>query len=130
MSIHYKARKSCAEISLAADTGPLSASSQFRLTDKQRRRLRFGELGDAMGKPRDLTAGRIAVHDTLLRRTNDDGFGIRHGRERARSIAGGDCLFDLAHGAAQARASRSVDHRAACDLARGLLCGFCVGHDL
>ena len=84
--------------------------------------LLFAERGDPMGEARHLSAGGVAVHDVLLRCTNDNRLGFGHGRECARSIAGGDCFLDLAYSAAQTRAARPVDHCAALNLASGLLC--------
>jgi hypothetical protein len=62
----------------------------------------FAQSGNPMGQARNFALGRIAVHDILLRRPDDDRFGLGHRGERQRTIARRDRLFDFAHGGPQA----------------------------
>ena len=89
----------------------------------------FAQSGNAVREPRHFTLRRIAVHDILLRRTNDDRLGFSHGGECAGAVAGADRFFNFAHGSPQARPPRLVDDCAAHGLARGLFGRLRIGHD-
>jgi hypothetical protein len=96
---------------------------------RKRRDALFPEFGDPVRETRDFALRSVAVDDALLRGANDGGLCLRHCRERAAAVAGGDRFFDFAHRRAQARAARFIDDSAALDLASGLFRGFRVGHD-
>jgi hypothetical protein len=65
-------------------------------------KLFFVEFGDALREPRNLPAGGIAVHYAVFRRANERRLGLRHRRDRALAVAGGESFLDLTHGRADA----------------------------
>jgi hypothetical protein len=91
--------------------------------------LFFCERRNAVGKPRDFTAGGVAVDDTFLRRADNGGLGLGHGGNRLRTIAGGNRLLDFSHCRTHARAPRVIDDGAARDLPSGFLGGLGIGHN-
>ena len=97
------------------------------------RKTRGGDLlaqsSNAVREPRHFPLRRVAVHDVLLRRTNDHRLGFSHSGERDGAIAGGDRLFNFAHRGPQARTPRLVDDSAAHRLAPGLFGRLRIGQD-
>ena len=86
------------------------------------------EFRDLVREPRHFSLRRIAMHDALLRRSNQSRLGFRHGRGRSAAIASGNRLLDLADCGAHARTPRFIDDGSACGLAGGFLCRFRIGH--
>jgi len=88
------------------------------------------ELRNLVREPRHLSARVVLVNDVALCCAHELGLGIHHRLDRSVAIAALERVFDLAHGTAHLRSARLVDDGASSNLARRLLGGSCVGHDL
>src|ERR1700744_3899660 len=115
--------------SVAGSVSPPVSSRAGPVTNRSPDQL-LGELGDLVGKARDLPARVVLVNDVALRCLHQFRLGAGERLQRRFAVGALDRFLDGADRATHLGAARLVDDGATSDLACRLLGGSRIGHGL